>query len=492
MTDSRWIQKGDAMRRNIYKGILVCTLLLLTACGVQSQEMEKVNEVPKKQPGIREEYREAYEKDPDGIDFFCEYMEVEKDKLTLYHNFTDNNGISCFEIGVDKMPEKTGTYMMYQYTEESDAKKYWRLMRGVSDRELDDMRDRYNLSHNNALSIYEVLYDGIWEKGLDGLSPVKPEIDASGVKEYTETLLGTNPIWEAYSGYVNAEGDFCVSYVGDVSDGWRQGVFQDGKWKTWQMPALEDKGPDYYFFMGNDNRIWHYDSSSKTLLRLYGKKGKVLGEIDVSVWMKKNGLVNKGFVDVVAVTDHEAIFNFTDQEGRDRGFLVDVTTGKPEKEYASSIRGTCYGDYVYEYFSSGNDILKIVNWKTGECTGCLDLSGIRREYSRGGYYVGYLNVMDRGLRELTNDEIPGIEDGREPIRYCVYEDHLYFSFFSGVYRYNPEENKLEKLVDGSKLPKFQEMYGDFAVGKGESIYLLGFLGGGDDEGATDFLYLTKK
>lgn len=484
------------MRRNIYKGILVCILLFITACGARSQKVEKVNEVAKKEtvkkePEIREEYREAYEKDPEGIDFFCEYMEVEKDKLTLYHNFTDENGISCFDIGVDKMPEKTGTYMMYQYMEESDAKEYWRLMRGVSDKELDDCGIHVPYS-NDDLSIYEVIYDEIWERGLDGLSPVKPEIDASGVKEYTETLLGTGPIWEAYSGYVNAEGDFCVSYVGDVSDGWRQGVFQDGKWKTWQMPALEDEGPDYYFFAGNDNRIWYYDSLSKTLLRLYGKKGKMLGEIDVSAWMRENGLVTKGIVDVVAVTDREAIFNFTDQEGRDRGFLVDVTTGESEKEYASSIRGACYGDYVYEYFGSGNDILKIVNWKTGECTGCLDLSEIRREYSRGGYYVGYLNVMDKGLRELTNDEIPGIGNGREPIRYCVYEDHLYFSFFSGVYRYDPEENKLEKLVDGSKLPKFREMYGNFAVGREESIYLLGFLGGGDDEGATDFLYLTKK
>ncbi len=482
------------MGRMKYGIFLVCGLFLLTACGAQQQSLERAgkqdSESSKTESGIWAEFEKAYEKDPQGIDLFCEVMKVEKDKITLFHNFTDNDGKNCFDIGVEGDPGKTGIYIIDQYIHEEDGREYRRIARKVPDKELDKCGIHLP-SGNNDLSIYEFVYDGIWEEDMVGLNPVKPEIDGSGVKEYTETLFGTNPIWEAYSGYVNDQGTYSVSYVGDVSNGWRRGIFKDGKWKTWQMPALEDEGPDYYYFMGSDDRLWYYSYSSGTMLRLYDKKGKKIGEIDTSEWVKKNGMINKNTVEVTVVTDKKALFNFRDEEGKDKCFLVDVTTGELKKEYESSISGTCYGDYVYCYLGTGNDVLEIVNWKTGELSACLDLSGIRQEYSLGRNFIGYSKGM-QCFYELSNDEIPGMGAGSEPIHFCVYGDTLYFSYFSGVYRYRPETNKLEKILDGNKQPKFQKMYGDFDVGEDESIYLLGFLGGGDDEGATDFLYLRRK
>lgn len=83
---------------------------------------------------------------------------------------------------------------------------------------------------------------------------------------------------------------------------------------------------------------------------------------------------------------------------------------------------------------------------------------------------------------------------RNPVRYCVNRNNgeVYFSYFSGVYRYNREEKKLEQIVDGEKQKLFKDMFGSIAVGVDGKIYMLGFIGGGDDEGPIDFLYMTPK
>ena len=51
---------------------------------------------------------------------------------------------------------------------------------------------------------------------------------------------------------------------------------------------------------------------------------------------------------------------------------------------------------------------------------------------------------------------------------------------------------LEKIVDSKNQKLFPDMHGEFQVGSDGKIYMLGFLGGGDDEGPIDFLYMTPK
>lgn len=491
-------------RKRFFAGFIAAVIFFLTACGASGQGTGKGIEDAESDPSretapwrdsagspgeIRPEYVDAYEWDMTGIDLFCEVMGVQKDQITLNHNFTDDIGLSCFDIGIEGDPARSGTYIMQCYTDEEGV-EHKVVNRQLSHKELDDRGIHVPFS-NDVLLVYEIMYDSVWEKDREGVDPVKPPIDDSFVTSYKETRLGTDPIWEAYYGYTDSDGYYRVSYIGDVSDGWRQGIFKKGKWKTWQMPPIADEGPDYYYFWGSDDRIWYYGELSDAMLKVYNEKSEKIVEINTSEWVKENGMKNKNTVQVTALSGTMAIFRFKDMEGRDKCFLVDAATGKIEHEYDKPVYGECYGDYLYEYSGHGTDILKIINWKTGEVTECLDLSGIRGEYKKGGNFVGYNKYMKEGFGAIYNDEIPDIEAGMQPIRICVYEGTLYLSYFSGVYRYNQKDKRLEKILDGDEHPKFQKMYGDFDVGKNETVYLLGFLGGGDDEGACDFVYMEK-
>lgn len=491
-------------RKRLFAGIMAAVIFFLTACGASGETGRRAADEENGAEGtadpgghitgvhgeIRPEYVDAYEWDMTGISFFCEVMGVGKDQITLNHNFTDASGLSCFDIGIEGDPDRSGTYIM-QWYQDQDGVEHKVINRQVSHKELDDRGIHVPFS-NNDLLVYEIIYDSAWEKEREGLNLVKPQIDDSYAQAYEETRLGTGPIWESYYGYTDSDGYYRVSYIGDVSDGWRQGIFKGGEWKTWQMPTIADQGPDYFYFGGSNDRIWYYGFSSDTMLKVYNEKSKKIGEIDTSNWVKENGMKNKDTVWVTELSDTMAIFRFQDMGGQDKCFLVDVATGEIKHEYDQPISGECYGEYLYDYSGYGTDILKIINWKTGEIAECLDLSGIRAEYKTGGKFTGYSRYRSDGFSELYNDEIPDIEAGKQPIGLCVYEGTLYLSYFSGVYRYNQKEKKLEKILKGEDYPKFQKMYGDFDVGKDESIYMLGFLGGGDDEGACDFLYLEKK
>lgn len=140
----------------------------------------------------------------------------------------------------------------------------------------------------------------------------------------------------------------------------------------------------------------------------------------------------------------------------------------------------------------GLELCKITDWKTGEVRECLDLSPVIEEGKAEKNYFTYskeegeLYTLEGQLGESF------VSSGNYSIKLSVYKDTLYICYYSGVYRYNSEKKVLEKILDGKKQPNFQKMYGNFDVGRDEKIYMLGFLGGGDDEGANDFLYLSKK
>lgn len=469
------------MRRNVLCiGILSVVLLFMTACG-EVQEEKGTEGVSGSGITVN---------DPKAIEYLCQALNVSEDELRLYHNFTDNAGLKCFDIGIEGDRERSGTYLIQEYESEYDGREYWRVLKKAAAGEI-ETQGIETARIRSEYMICRVIYDSKLERELEGLVPEKPTIDDSFVEEYNETLLGTDPIWESYSGYIDTDGNYKVSYIGDVSNGWRQGVFKEGKWKTWQMPALEEDGPDYNFFGGGDDRIWYYSEKPEKLLKVFNKKGRKTGELDLIEWGRKYGMVDDTRVNINVLNGTKAIVAFVDGQEKERYFLVDVAKAKVEKEYDKPVSGACYGDFVYDYLGSETDILKITNWKTGEMKECLDLSEIRKENFGSGNYMAYDKEAEE-VFELCNDDIPGIEDGNRPIKVCVYENTLYLAYASGVYRYRPDEKKLEKILDGRKQPQFEKMYGDFDIGKDGKMYLLGFLGGGDDEGATDFLYLTRK
>ena len=118
----------------------------------------------------------------------------------------------------------------------------------------------------------------------------------------------------------------------------------------------------------------------------------------------------------------------------------------------------------------------MIDVETGETKEKLDYSAISEGIPESIHYRSYNEEMQ---------ELDYLEywKGDEPIRYCVND---------GVFHYNKETKKLEKFVDSKNQKLFPDMHGEFQVGSDGKIYMLGFLGGGDDEGPIDFLYMTPK
>lgn len=438
--------------------------------------------------------QEENEKYAEEIEFFCEALKVPKDQLTLYHGFSDPNGNHCLDIGVQGDLEKSGTFIIGWFFDYREEIEHRRILKVVSDQELDDNGVHLSFS-NKPFDVCKLVYDSRWEEkllGMEELVPVKPEIDDSFVKKYKETLLGTGSIWESYDGFIDDKGDYCVSYVGDVSDGWVKGVFDGKDWKCSRIPELQDEGADYNFFGGSLDGIWYYDYYTEKILRGYASDGKKKVEMDVSQWVNDQDLPVKGNVEIHILNNRKAIFSYKDDSDARHSVLVGLPEGTIERKYAAPFSGISQGDTLYEYLGPSMELCKMTDWKTGEVRECLDLSPIIEEGQAEKNYFTYnketgdLFTLEGQLGESY------VSSGNYSIKLSVYKDTLYICYYSGVYRYNSEKKVLEKILDGKKQPKFQQMYANFDVGKDENIYMLGFLGGGDDEGANDFLYLRKK
>lgn len=125
--------------------------------------------------------------------------------------------------------------------------------------------------------------------------------------------------------------------------------------------------------------------------------------------------------------------------------------------------------------------------KTGETKEKVDYSAILEGVVETGIYLNYNEEM-QGFVEADDNM------GDESIRYCVNPNtgEVYFSYFNGVFHYNRETKVLEKIVDSKNQKLFPDMHGEIQVGSDGKIYMLGFLGGGDDEGPVDFLYMTPE
>lgn len=486
-----------------FAGVLAAVVLTLPGCegfekpareqAVTGAAVEESKDVDVLGDG-GQTFQEDNEKYADEINFFCEALKVPKDQVTLYQGFTDIRGNHCLDIGIQGDPEKSGTYIIGWFIDYHEEIEHRRILKMVSDQELDDNGVHLSFS-NKPFDVCKLVYDSGWEeklRGMEDLVPVKPEIDDSFVKKYKETLLGTGSIWESYDGFIDDKGNYCVSYVGDVSDGWVKGVFDGKDWKCSRIPELQDEGAEYNFFGGSLDGIWYYDYYTEKILRGYASDGKKKVEVDVSQWVKDQGLPVKDNVGIHILNNRRAIFSYKDNEEARHSVLVGLPEGTIERKYAAPFSGISQGDTLYEYLGPGLELCKMTDWKTGEVRECLDLSPIIEEGKAEKNYFTY--IKDAGELFTLEGQLGEsyVSSGNYSIKLSVYEDTLYICYHSGVYRYNSEKKVLEKILDGKRQPKFQKMYANFDVGRDEKIYMLGFLGGGDDEGANDFLYLTKK
>lgn len=458
-------------------GIVLASVMI--GCGSKDTESEKVQCAS--QGAVSNLTQESYKKEPEMIDFFCRQMNLSLDELTIIHNFSTESvpgSKECqFEIGVNQDVEHSGTYIIGHYPD-----GLWRIVKRLSNSEESELGFQ---SFGDA-DLYEQIYSSIQQE-VPKENVLQPEIDSSTVCPYEETRLDTNAIWEAYSGYLNQDDQYMVSYIGDVSDGWRQGVFRDGKWVVKHMPSIRNQAEDYYYTGLPDDTMWYCNGK---VIQVYNKESEQIAKMDIKKWQEKNGIQASEEDDAKIVRCQSAYaILYGKQQGVQKSFLVNVRTGKMIKVYEGTVYGTCIENKLYS--CDENNIFKVYNLNTGEYEKYIDISSIKKEYGTGKRYIGYSQSLP-GFFELYNFDIPGIEAYNASVKFDIYKGTLYFIYFSGVYRYNEKENKLEKILDGKKMLLYKEMYGSFTVGKEEQIYMLGFQGGGDDEGATDFLYLRKK
>lgn len=479
--------------RLVISAVCVCAALAITACVGKPMASdsnatvdEEVNDSQEKRAAeIEEKSRTAYLRNPDAIDLFCKVMKVEKKDLTLIYNFNTEENLTCYDIGVKGKPDLAGTYIFTEYIEKDDQ-----VTRGIAKKVTSKEKEERNLKEKlgekqcNA-KLYEFIYHSDEAEDMGKDSAELLPIDTSHVKEYKEERFGTGDIWECWNGYINEDDNFAVSYYGDVS-GWTSGVFQNKKWTTRINSAIGDE-TEYHYFTDYD-MLWNFDSDTQRL-QVGDKNGKEICDIQLEKWCEENDMP-KGIVkEVTALSKEQAIFSCLPdyrKENEYKAFIVDLKSGKSKKSYDRKLGGINVNGLLYMFYSYTN-VLEVVDLETGESVETVDYSSITDSTDDSIEYVIYSDEMG-AFCEVENGK------GDYPVRHCVNRNNgeVYFSYFSGVYRYNREEKKLEQIVDGEKQKLFKDMFGSIAVGADGKIYMLGFIGGGDDEGPIDFLYMTPK
>lgn len=210
---------------------------------------------------IKPASKQAYEECPEAIDYFCKTMGVKKQELNLIFNFKSMYGNYSYDVGVTGKPELTGTYIFtdtYAYTEDPVGER-WYIAKKVTARE----KKERNLEEKLGDWCNDYLYEEICpEETEKDSAAVKLSIDESTVKKYKEKRFGTDAIWECWSGEIDQNDHFSVSYYGDTS-GWKTGYFDGKKWKIQQHVAVGDE--QYYHYDTAAGLLWNFDGKRLTV-----------------------------------------------------------------------------------------------------------------------------------------------------------------------------------------------------------------------------------
>jgi len=285
---------------------------------------------------IKKTGEEAYKECPKAIDFFCEYMKVEKKDLELGYVFKTeeyNNLEICYEIKVSEDAEKSGKYI---FAVGKGKEEVITMAKYVPD----EVREEKDIEKWEEADLYEYLYDV--EKIVEDTNEfVKPQVEVGNEYKYKEKLSDSNMIWGAYDGYVNEDDEFMVSYYEDFTH-WNQGVYKDGYWKTKKLKSIKF-GSAYECFTGKDDILWFYDED---LLDVRDKNKRVICQIKMNKWKKQNGIKKKATVEISPLPENKAIFTINGKES----YRVNIRSGKIEMKYDTALEGEYYGDYICHYY----------------------------------------------------------------------------------------------------------------------------------------------
>lgn len=108
------------------------------------------------------------------------------------------------------------------------------------------------------------------------------------------------------------------------------------------------------------------------------------------------------------------------------------------------------------------DWCKIKNRKNGKTMCEIDLAAIRQDYMKKRESAEYVDYQDTG-KEIGFHTVSGEwqwekEKQEADIHVMVSEKGLYFSYYSGVYRYNFSKRKFVKKLDGEKYPQWMSQF----------------------------------
>lgn len=400
---------------------------------VQKQDMNKIDE----------EYKAAYEKAPHFIDLFCKVLNVKKGRVSLIHEYSDEN-TSCYYIVMNRDDKRNGRYLFRRYKENNQYEyEIWRVW------------DREKLSHLIKVLDYE--YDELAEKIYDSAEKTKKEkyapkrisIDDSTVIPYEESLYGTDDIWECWNGYINETGEFAVSYLQPSWLRWKRGVFRDGNWEMRAVQNFEGIVSCEYGIVSSENTIW-CNTTDSTVMKLYDDKGKKLHTFDTKAWCEKNGIKGKLELGVIISKTEMLFYNYKTKDS----YWIDCATGKLKKKF----KNVKYNGGIYEngklYCFVENaeeetkrDYFQEIDLKTGKRKLCLDLSAIYEDNNQIVEYYA-LETNDYSLTKLKSWNIKGTDDGEVSCNFNVQKGEIYFQTNRGVYHYNKKEKELEKILDG--------------------------------------------
>lgn len=430
------------------------------------------------------------------LEILCQYLHIKKENITYSANLTETSTNDCmgeeeifesksYEIEVNDDKNKSGFYCI-GLGENAMGEKDVYIAKELTQKEMKKLDISWE---NEEVKLCKVIYDGLVEdmertKKEQGYRT--PSICTSYVKQYQESLKNTKEIVE--NGYINDSGKYETAYIDAKLDGLGVGalsgekmIFENNKWSInkFQIPTeLNKRGYrdklDFQY-----GQLWFCSSSNE--IKVSDTAGNIIGVLDLNKWKEVQGLKAEDNITVQYMPNAKVIINVN---GQKKSYLVNVKTGATIRTYDFHLEGKVYGKYMILQKESHSEFIQIVEWKTGKTVLKLDVSAIQKEYSKTEKYVGYKTKGDssdeRGFWPLEGENKIFDNNSKisHPIRSFISENQLYLSFFTGIYRYDSESNKLNKILDGKKLLKYQNMYStDFDVASDETFFLLGSIAG---------------
>lgn len=97
--------------------VLLCIMttgitLGLCACQNQQDSQEDTKDIESPEEQREPITEQEYEQYKTQIDMFCKTLNIHKEDISIYYNYTENSSVVNFDIISENLPEINGTYML--------------------------------------------------------------------------------------------------------------------------------------------------------------------------------------------------------------------------------------------------------------------------------------------------------------------------------------------------------------------------------------------